>query len=72
MNMRLITNREIEDKQQSISTEFRRSQQSCSIDGIRHLVGSTFIALGMRIHGCLEDRRHTPVLPRRMQTARGI
>lgn len=72
MNTRLITNREIEDKQQSISTDFRRSQQVFSIGGIRHLFGNTIIALGVRIHGCLEERRESPVLPRRVQTVRGI
>ncbi len=72
MNTRFITNREIEDKQLSISTDFRRSQSTFTIPGLRHLMGNTIIALGLRIHGCLEERRDTPVLPRRAQTARGI
>jgi len=72
MNTRLITHREIVERQEAIASDFRRSQTTFSIAGARRLVGNTIIAVGLRIHGCLEERRDTAVLPRRAQTARGI
>lgn len=72
MNTRLITNRDIAERQEAIANDFRRSQTTFSIAGVRHLLGNTIIAFGVRIHGRLEERRDTAVLPRRAQTARGI
>lgn len=72
MNTRLITNYEIAQKQQDIHHDFRRSQATFTIPGVRRLVGNTFIALGERIYGRLEDCRQTAQLPRKAAPVGGI
>lgn len=72
MNVRLITQYEISERQQQLRSEYLRTQDGFSISGIRRLMGNTIIAMGQRIHGKLENRceraaRITPFAP-----ARGI
>ena len=72
MNTRIITAAEIAAKQQAISTEFRRCQSTFSIAGLRHLVGSTIIAMGERIYGRFEECRETASATRKVAPARGM
>lgn len=72
MNTRLITNSEIIDRQQAITNDFRRSQTTFSVAGVRHLVGNTIIAMGLRVHGRLEECRETTALAPKSEPARGI
>lgn len=51
MNTRLITDQEISLRQQNIRTGAYRARHGFSIIGIRRLVGNTFIAMGMLLHG---------------------
>ena len=51
LNTRLITDQEISLRQQDIRTGAYRARHGFSIIGIRRLVGNTFIAMGMLLHG---------------------
>jgi hypothetical protein len=72
VNTRIITAAEIAAKQQAISTDFRRSQATFSIAGVRHLLGSTIIAMGERVYGRIEECRETASVARKAAPARGI
>lgn len=58
MNIRLITEQEIALRQQDVRNGAYRARQGFSIIGIRRLVGNTFIAMGMLLHGT-GKRHHT-------------
>lgn len=73
MNTRIITDAEIAEKQQAIGNEFHRSQTTFSIAGVRHLVGSTIIAMGERVYGRIEECRETAAAAsHEAEPARGI
>lgn len=57
MNLRTITQDEIIEHQQFIRTGYHRTKESFSVGGIRHLIGSSFIAFGEKIYGRCEARR---------------
>lgn len=57
MNLRTITQDEINERQQFIRTGYRQTKKSFSVGGIRHLIGSSFIAFGEKIYGRCEARR---------------
>lgn len=57
MNTRLITESEIAQRQLEVRQGAYRARHAFTISGIRQLIGSTFIALGMRMHGECESRR---------------
>lgn len=72
MNVRLITQNEIADKQQDLRTNYLRTQTGFSIVGIRRLMGSTFIAMGEKIQGRCERRRAAFANVSPLKPARGI
>lgn len=72
MNVRLITQNEIIERQQSVRTGYRRTQQGFSITGIRQLMGSSFIAMGQKIYGRCEERRESIAQAAPLKPARGI
>lgn len=72
MTTRFITSYEITEKQQSIISDFQQSQIRMSFSGIRQLAGSTFIAIGERMYGCMEQRREKATSPIVIAPARGI
>ena len=51
MNSRLITEQEIVARQLEIRTGAYRARHGFSISGIQRLIGNTFIAMGMHMHG---------------------
>lgn len=59
MTMRYISNFEIQQRQNEVRDGARQARHSFSVSGIRQLIGSTFIALGTRLHGLGEDRPAT-------------
>lgn len=61
MNARLITPREIAERQHSIRIGYQRSHTSFTVAGIRRLIGNTIIAMGTMIHGTRDV--HHPVAP---------
>lgn len=52
MNMQLVTQHDVDQKQASIRQTYRWTQASFSVTGIRRLVGNTLIEMGDRIVGC--------------------
>lgn len=72
MNLRLITNHEIIEKQDSLRSGYLRSRNGFSIQGIRRSAGSTFIALGQKIHGRCEERRELTHTVSPLKPVRGI
>lgn len=60
MNMRLISDSEIQQRQTDVRNGAQQARHSFSISGIRQLIGSTFIALGTAMHEVSDDRRETP------------
>jgi hypothetical protein len=56
MNTRYISDSEIRQRQQQIRTSAHAARYTWTIAGLRQLLGSTFIALGTHIHGCMEKR----------------
>lgn len=72
MNVRLITQNEISERQQSLRSNYLRTQNGFSIEGIRRQMGSTFIALGQKIHGRCEQRREAMSQVSPLKPARGI
>ena len=72
MNTQIITAAEIAARQQAIRNDFRRSQTTFSVAGVRHLLGSTIIAVGERIYGRLEDCRETASVAPKAAPARGM
>jgi hypothetical protein len=56
MNTRYISDTEIAQRQQQIRTSARAARYTWTVAGLRQLLGSTFIALGTHIHGCMEKR----------------
>lgn len=71
MNVRLITEEEIIERQQAVRSSFQQSQEAISVSGMRQTMGSALIALGHRIHGKLEDRRETLARPKPLTSTRG-
>lgn len=59
MNTRYISESEISQRQQHIRSSARAARYTYTVTGLRQLFGSTFIALGTRIHGCMEKRPAT-------------
>lgn len=57
MNTRLITESEIVQRQFEVRQGAYRARHGFTIAGMRQLIGSTFIALGTRLHGQCENRR---------------
>lgn len=57
MNTRLITESEIAQRQLEVRQGAYRARHAFTISGVRQLIGSTFIALGTRLHGQCENRR---------------
>lgn len=72
MNLRLITQSEITERQQNLRTNYLNTQNGFSVTGIRRLMGSTFIAMGHKIHGRCEERRLSLANMTLFKTARGI
>ncbi len=56
MSTRYISDSEITQRQQQIRTSARAARYVYTVAGLRQLLGSTFIALGTHIHGCMEKR----------------
>ena len=63
MNTRLITESEIAQRQFEVRQGAYRARHSFTISGVRQLIGSTFIALGMRLQGECESRRFANTQP---------
>lgn len=57
MNTRFITEQEILARQAEIRAGAYRARHAFSISGVRHLIGNTFIAMGMLLHGTGEKRQ---------------
>ena len=57
LDMRLITQSEIAQRQLQVRTDAHRARHAFTLSGVRQLIGNTFIALGMRMHGENESRR---------------
>lgn len=72
MNVRLITQNEIAARQQNLRSTFLQTQKGFSITGIRRLMGSTFIAMGHKIHGRCSQRREALIQTSPLKSARGI
>lgn len=72
MNVRLITQEEVAERQQSLRTSYLRTQTGFSVTGIRRLMGSTFIAMGEKIQGRCEERRLANARISPLKPARGI
>lgn len=72
MNVRLITQNEIADRQQNLRTSYLQTQSGFTVSGIRRLMGSTFIAMGQKIHGRCEQRREARIQASPLKPARGI
>lgn len=72
MNVRLITQDEIEERQQAVRSGYQETQNRFSISGIRRLMGSTVIAMGHKIHGRCEERRDSLTRAASLKPARGI
>lgn len=63
MNTRYISDTEIAQRQQQVCTAARAARYTWTVAGLRQLLGSTFIALGTHIHGCMEKRPAPAVHP---------
>lgn len=72
MNVRLITQNEIADRQQHLRNTYLKTQNGFTISGIRRLLGSTFIAMGQKIEGRCEQRRRALIQSSPLKPARGI
>lgn len=72
MNVRLITQEEVAERQQALRTSYLHTQNGFSVTGIRRLMGSTFIAMGEKIQGRCEERRATLARVSPLKPARGI
>ena len=72
MNVRLITQNEIADRQQNLRASYLSTQNGFSISGIRRLMGSTFIAMGQKIQGRCDERRAARANVSPLKPARGI
>lgn len=68
MNVRLITQDEIAERQRSVRFGYQRTQHGFSISGIRRLMGNSIIAMGQKIHG----RRESLAQAAPLKPARGI
>ena len=72
MNVRLITQNEIADRQQYLRSTYLNTQHGFSVSGFRRLMGSTFIAMGQKIQGRCDERRAARVMVSPLKPARGI
>ena len=72
MNVRLITQEEISTRQQFLRSSYLAAQNGFTVSGFRRLMGSTFIAIGHKIHGRCEQRRLERVRENPLKVARGI
>lgn len=72
MNTRYIAESEIAQRQQHIRTSARAARYTYTVTGLRQLLGSTFIALGTRIHGCMEKRPSAMAHPAGVKLEVGI
>lgn len=72
MNVRLITQEEIAEKQQALHKSYLNTQRGFSVTGLRLLTGSTFIAMGQKIQGRCEQRREIQIQTSPLKPARGI
>ena len=63
MNVRLISEAEILERQQFVKAGYQRTQQVFSVAGIRHLMGNSVIAMGQWIYGRCEERREIQAAP---------
>ena len=51
MNLRYVSQFEIEHKQQQLREDMHRTGLHFSISGVRHRIGNTLIAVGTYVHG---------------------
>lgn len=58
MNMQLVMQHDVDQKQDSIRQTYRRTQAGFLIAGIRRLIGNTLIEMGDRIAGCRPVQHH--------------
>lgn len=72
MNVRLITQEEIAERQQNLRTGYLNTRNGFSVTGVRRLMGSTFIAMGEKIQGRCEERREAIARVSPLKPARGI
>lgn len=72
MNVRLVTQEEVAERQQSLRATYLRTQCGFSISGIRRLMGNSFIAAGEKILGRSEERRVVLTKASPLKPARGI
>lgn len=59
MNGRYISEIEINQHQQNVRIGAYRARNAFTISGVRQLLGNTFIAIGMGVHGRSETCRET-------------
>ena len=71
MNTRLITTAEIEQRQQDLRIAAHRARTEMTLTGLRQLIGSTFIAMGTRLYGCMEQKQQIG-MPADAVPARGL
>lgn len=72
MNVRLITQEEVAERQQSLRTGYLHTQNGFSVEGIRSQLGSTIIAMGEKVQGRCEARRVALANASPLKPARGI
>lgn len=72
MNMQLITETEILQRQLDVRSGAYQARNSFTIPGVRQLFGNTFIALGMRMHGRGEKCREALSKKPGIMPVRGI
>ena len=72
MNVRLITQEEVAERQQALRTNYLHTKNGFSVTGIRRLMGSTFIAMGEKMQGRCEERREMLAKASPLKPARGI
>jgi hypothetical protein len=70
VNTRFITNSEIAQRQEDVRIAAHRARNEMTVAGIRRIVGGTFIAIGLKLQGCIDHQRAPISVPTAVIAAR--